>query len=503
MNNELQAILNYMEKERGLDREILIQAVEYALQSASRKNLARNKDVRIEIDRKTYDIKAFAKKLVVEDVTHADEEVLFADALEIDPAAELGEFTEVEVTPRDFGRIAAQTAKQAIIQRIRQAEKDVVYEEYKDRVGDIVSGSVRQFNRSDIVIDLGRAEALLPSNERVPTEEYQIGDRIRAYVLDVRSESAGPGVVLSRSHPNFVRTLFELEVSEINDGIVEIKGIAREAGYRTKIAVLSHDEKVDPVGACVGMRGMRVKNIVRELSGEKIDIIRWSDDTRTYVANALSPAKLAKVTIDENDPGLVHVVADADQLSLAIGKRGQNVRLTAKLLGLKVDIQKDEQEADFEKQLAEAVEALAVVEGIGPVNAQALVTVGFLTVDGILAAEVSELAEMTGLELDVAQTIHDAAMGVKPVSAAADTEAEAASEVDAHAEAEALPEAIVEVEAEAEAEPTTEAEAETTPVEESPLEEAAIPDEATGDVTPAEAEAAEEVAASDDKEEKA
>ncbi len=457
MNNELQAILNYMEKERGLDREVLIQAVEYALQSASRKNLANNKDVRIAIDRKSYDIKAFAKKLVVEDVSRADEEILLAEALKVDRAAELGEFIEVEVTPRNFGRIAAQTAKQAIIQRIRAAEKEVVFDEYKDRVGDIVSGSVRQFLRSDILVDLGRAEAILPANERVPTEEYQIGDRIRAYVLDVRSESAGPGVVLSRSHPNFVRALFEIEVSEIGDGIVEIKGIAREPGYRTKIAVLSHDEKVDPVGACVGMRGMRVKNIVRELSGEKIDIIRWSDDTRTYIANALSPAKLAKVEIDEQDPNLVHVVADADQLSLAIGKRGQNVRLTAKLLGMKVDIQKDQQEADFEKQLAEAVEALAAVEGIGPENAQALVTGGFLTVDGILAAEIADIAETTGLELDVVGAIYEAASKVKPVSETAedaaagdtgDAEVEAAADAE-EPQADEAPGADTEAETEA------------------------------------------------------
>ncbi len=462
MNNELQAILNYMEKERGLDREVLIQAVEYALQSASRKNLAKNKDVRIAIDRNTYDIKAFAKKLVVEDVSRADEEILEAEALKIDPAAEMGEFIEVEVTPRDFGRIAAQTAKQAIIQRIRAAEKEVVFDEYKDRVGDIVSGSVRQFIRSDILVDLGRAEAILPANERVPTEEYQIGDRIRAYVLDVRSASAGPGVVLSRSHPNFVRTLFELEVSEIGDGVVEIKGIAREPGYRTKIAVLSNDERVDPVGACVGMRGMRVKNIVRELSGEKIDIIRWSDDTRTYVANALSPAKLAKVTIDEKDPGLVHVVADADQLSLAIGKRGQNVRLTAKLLGMKVDIQKDEQEADFEKRLAEAVEALAAVDGIGPENARSLATGGYLTVDGILVADVSDIAEATGLDPEVAQTIYDAASQVTPVSedggaAVTDSGDEPlAEEEEAPAEAEALA-----AEPEGDEEPSAEAPGET------------------------------------------
>ena len=415
MNNELQAIISYMEKERGLDREVLIQAVEYALQSAARKGLAHDRELRIEIDRETYDIRAFARQLVVENPDPKNEEVSLQKARRIKPDIELGEMIEVEATPSNFGRIAAQTAKQAIIQRIRQAEKDVVYEEYKDRVGDIVSGTVRQFNRSDIIIDLGRAEALLPANERVPTEEYQVGDRIRAYVLDVRSESAGPSVILTRSHPNFVRTLFELEVSEISDKIVEIKGIAREPGYRTKIAVVSHDEKVDPVGACVGMRGMRVKNIVRELSGEKIDIIRWSDDVKTYVANALSPAKLAKVMTDEHDSKLVHVVADPDQLSLAIGKRGQNVRLTAKLLGMKIDIEKDEREFSFEEKVARAIENLAGIEGITREQAETLVGVGFLTVEGILASDIGGFEEMTGFDAATARHVYESAQATREV----------------------------------------------------------------------------------------
>ena len=329
MNNELVTILNYMEKDRGIDREILIQAVEYALQTAARRNLGSDEDVRIEIDRETCDIKAFSERLVVDSARPGEGEISLSRARKVKSDAQVDDMVEVEVTPSNFGRIAAQAAKQAILQKIRQAERDMVYEEYKDRVGDIVSGAVRQFNRSDIIVDLGRAEAVIPSKERVPTEEYQVGDRIRGYVIDVQKSTSGPGVILSRSHPNFVMKLFELEVSEIVDGVVEVKGIAREPGYRTKIAVVSHDEKVDPVGACVGMRGIRVKNIVRELSGEKIDIIRWSDDVKTYVTNALSPAKLLKVTIDENMSNLVHVVADVEQLSLAIGKRGQNVRLMA------------------------------------------------------------------------------------------------------------------------------------------------------------------------------
>ena len=409
MNNELIAILNYMEKERGIDREILIEAVEFALQSAARKSAASDEDLRVSIDRTTCDIKAYAMRLIVDAPKAEADEITLADARKTHPEAQVGEEIEVEVTPANLGRIAAQTAKQAITQRIRQAEREIVFDEYKDRVGDIVSGAVRQFNRSDIIIDLGRAEAVLPSRERVPTEEYQIGDRVRAYVVSVQNNQTGPAIMLSRSHPDFVRRLFELEVSEISDGIVEIKGIAREPGYRTKIAVVSHDAKVDPVGACVGMRGMRVKNIVRELSGEKIDIIRWSDDVKTYVINALSPARLAKVEIHESDAEhVIHVIADPDQLSLAIGKRGQNVRLSAKLIGWKIDIHKDESAISFEEKVSLAIEHLAEIEGISPEMAQALVGAGFLTPEGILAAEAEDLAEMLDIDIEEAQALYAA-----------------------------------------------------------------------------------------------
>ncbi len=408
MNSELQTILSYMEKDRGIDREILIEAVEFALQSAARKNYGENQDLRVEIDRESCEIKAYSTVRVVE--SEAKEgELTLEKAQKIKPGVAPDDEIEIEVTPTNFGRIAAQTAKQAILQKIRQAERDIVFDEYKDRAGDIVSGSVRQFNRSDIIVDLGRAEAIIPAKERVPTEEYQIGDRIRGFVLEVQPNAMGPAIVLSRSHPNFVLKLFELEVSEIADKVVEVKGIAREPGYRTKIAVVSNDEKVDPVGACVGMRGMRVKNIVRELSGEKIDIIRWSEDPKTYVTNALSPAKLRKVDLDEEQPGLIHVVADAEQLSLAIGKRGQNVRLSAKLIGMKIDIHKDESQVTFEEKVARAIENLATVEGIDEETAQALVNSGFLTIEGILAAEVQDIADAVEIEVDAAQAIYDAA----------------------------------------------------------------------------------------------
>jgi len=409
MNNELLNVLSYMEKERGLDREVLIKAVEDALRSASRKSLGLEEDLRIEIDRKTCQIRAYSSAIVVDKASAGAGEITLSKARKIKPDAKAGDTLETEVKTRELGRIAAQTAKQAIIQRIRQAERDVMFDEYKDRIGDIVNGAVRQFNRSDIVVDLGRAEGILPANERVPTEEYQIGDRIRAFVLNVQHDSAGPAILLSRSHPDFVRRLFALEVSEIADGVVEVKAIAREAGYRTKIAVLSHDAKVDPVGACVGMRGMRVKNIVRELSGEKIDIIRWSEDMKTYVTNALSPAKLSKITTDPDNPRLIHVVVDADQLSLAIGKRGQNVRLTSKLVGLKVDIQRDESAVSFEEKVAKAIDVLATVENITHDEADHLVKAGFLTVEGILAVEAEELREMTGFDADTAKRIYEAA----------------------------------------------------------------------------------------------
>lgn len=410
MNNELAAILNYMEKERGIDREVLISAVEYALQSASRRIVGGDKELRIEIDRESHDIRSFATVTVVEKGQSEYEDVSLSKALKIKPDAKIGDVIEIEVKPKSLGRIAAQTAKQAIIQRIRQAEREMVYEEYKDRVGDIVSGAVRQFNRSDIVVDMGRGEALLPARERVPTEEYQVGDRIRAYLLSVDSTQAGPSIILSRSHPDFVQALFSLEVSEIADGVVEIKGIAREPGYRTKIAVASNDEKVDPVGACVGMRGIRVKNIVRELSGEKIDIIRWSEDIKTYAINSLSPAKLSKVWLDDEVPHLIHVVTDAEQLSLAIGKRGQNVRLSAKLLGWKIDIQKDEADVSFEEKVAKAVGNLAAIDNISEEDARTLVNSGFLTIEGILAAEVADIAETTGFDEEKAKAISEAAI---------------------------------------------------------------------------------------------
>jgi N utilization substance protein A len=409
MNSELSAVVEYMERERGVDRETIIEAIESALQNAANKTMADAEDLRVVISRETLDIKAFATKKVVVAVDDRYNEVSLAEARRTNPDAQLDEMIEIESTPRNFGRIAAQTAKQTILQKIRQAEKSRIFEDYKNRTGEIVTGTVRRFERSTVVVELDHgAEGVMPSKERVPTEEYEVGERIRAYIVAIKDREAGPEILLSRAHPDFVRRLFELEVSEIADGTMEIRGIAREAGYRSKVAVISHDERVDPVGACVGIRGMRVKNIVRELNGEKIDIVRWSDDTKTLVINALAPAKLKHVEADE-PTHTVTVTVDADQLSLAIGKRGQNARLTSKLIGWRVDIQKDEEAMNFEERVAAAVSGLVAVEGIGEDWAEKLVYAGFLTIEGIMAADLSDLEEIEDVTPEQAQALWSAA----------------------------------------------------------------------------------------------
>ncbi|MEI7850534.1 MAG: transcription termination factor NusA [Kiritimatiellales bacterium] len=409
MNSELSAVVEYMERERGVDRETIIGAIESALQNAANKSMADAEDLRVEISRETLDIKAFARKKVVMSVNDRYNEVSLAEARRTNPAAQLDEMIEIESTPRNFGRIAAQTAKQTILQKIRQAEKSRIFEDYKNRTGEIVTGTVRRFERSTVVVELDHgAEGIMPSKERVPTEEYEVGERIRAYIVAIKERESGPEILLSRAHPDFVRRLFELEVSEIADGTMEIRGIAREAGYRSKVAVISHDERVDPVGACVGIRGMRVKNIVRELNGEKIDIVRWSEDIKTLVTNALAPAKLK--TVDADEPThTVTVTVDADQLSLAIGKRGQNARLTSKLIGWRVDIQKDEEAMNFEERVAAAVSGLAAVEGIGEEWAEKLVYAGFLTIEGVMAADLSDLQEIEDVTPEQAQALWSAA----------------------------------------------------------------------------------------------
>jgi N utilization substance protein A len=368
--------------------------VQEALLSAAKKAVGAARELRVEIDPKNGDIRAFAKLIVSEKVISKHDQLSVFDARRIKADAQVGEEVEVEVTPAGFGRIASQYAKQALMQHIRRAEKALIFTEFKDRVGDIISGTVRRFDRSDVLVDLGKYEALLPNKERVPTEEYQVGERIRCYVKAVEQGPHGPDIILSRADPRFVIKLFQLEVSEINDGTIEIKGIAREAGFRTKLAVWTRDEKVDPVGACVGLRGQRVKNIVRELNNEKVDIIKWSPNVREFITNALNPAKLKSFEINEASHR-VRIITSEDQLSLAIGKRGQNARLTAKLTGWQVDIEGEVVATKgFDEKVAEAVELLAAIPGILREQADALVHAGLTRLEDLLQADVSDLSDI-------------------------------------------------------------------------------------------------------------
>ena len=412
MNAEFIASMEYWEREKGLDREILISAVEDAMVSAAKRAVGPARELRCEIDRKDGDIRAFASLIVVERVTDKQSEISLESALRHKPSAQLDEELEVEVTPKNFGWIASQNAKQALMQAIRRAEKALIYSEFKDRVGDIVSGEVRGFDRSDVLVDLGKFEALLPNRERVPTEEYQRGERIRCLVKAVQGSDSNSEIILSRRDSNFVLKLFQLEVSEINDGTIEVKAIAREPGFRTKLAVHSRDEKVDPVGACVGLRGQRVKNIVRELNNEKIDIIRWDTDIETYVTNSLAPAQIKRLEV-EQDRKRIHILVDPDQLSLAIGRRGQNARLTSILTGWQIDIDPEQEvRVGFEEQVAGAVDALAAIPGIEKEQADALVHAGLLTLDALIGVEAGDLVDIPGLE-DHAESVQAAARAEK------------------------------------------------------------------------------------------
>ena len=394
MNADFLAVLEFWEREKGIGRDVLLAAVQESLLAAAKKAVGPARELRVDINQKSGEIKALAKLIVAEKVISKHDQISVTEARRFKADAQIGDEVEVEVTPTDFGRIASQYAKQALMQQIRKAEKQLIFSEFKDRVGDIVSGTVRRFDRSDVYVDLGKYEALLPNRERVPTEEYQVGERIRCYVKAVEQGPHGPEIILSRADPRFVLKLFQLEVSEINDGTIEIKAVAREPGLRTKLAVYTRDEKVDPVGACVGLRGQRVKNIVRELNNEKVDIIRWSSNVRDFVTNALAPAKLKAFDINEASRR-VRILVSEDQLSLAIGKRGQNARLTAKLTGWQVDIEPEVVVTKgFDEKVAEAVESLAAVPGISREQADALVHHGMTRLEDLAQADESDLAEI-------------------------------------------------------------------------------------------------------------
>ena len=372
MNKEFIQAIEDLEKERHISKDILIEAIESALVSAYKKNYGTSQNVRVDIDQETGDINVYMRMDVVEEIEDELTQLSLEEAREIDPRYEVVDIVEYQVTPRDFGRIAAQTAKQVVVQRIREAERGMIFDDFITRQGEIVTGTVQRISNETLFVNIGRTEGILSANEQVPGERYQVNDRLKVYIMDVKKTNKGPQVFLSRSHPGLVKRLFELEVPEIEDGTVEIRGIAREAGSRTKMAVYTEFENVDPVGSCVGTRGARVQAIVDELHGEKIDIIPWSEDPEQLISNVLSPAKVEKVIIEEDEEKIATVVVPDYQLSLAIGKEGQNVRLAARVSGWKIDIKSHTQyfgsedfvkvEDDFEDDVREADEEPAAAE---------------------------------------------------------------------------------------------------------------------------------------------
>lgn len=382
MNGELLSVLDYIEREKGIKREVLIEAVESALVSAARKVIPqKDEDIVVTLDGKTGSIKVFSGTK--------------------------------EITSAEFGRIAAQTAKQVIIQKIREAERNVIFEEFYTRKGSIVTGTVHRFEKGSIIVDLGRTEGMLPKAELIPRERYKQGEMVKAYVVEVEKTPKGPQILLSRKNEGIVKKLFELEVPEISDGIVEIKAISREAGDRSKVAVVSKDEKIDSVGACVGMRGQRVKNIVRELQGEKIDIVRYSDDIKEYVKAALSPAEVIEVKLN-NEAKKVEVLVDDEQLSLAIGKKGQNVRLASRLIGYEIDItSKTKPGKEREKEPKAAVLPISELPGVGKKILEALSKAGIKEIDDLIKVKLEDLIKIKGIGKKTAEKMLSAANELK------------------------------------------------------------------------------------------
>lgn len=362
MLGNLNHIIDQVVKDKGIDRGVLIEALESAVLSAANKKFRNTRDLEAHFNSDIGEVEVFEFVTVVDEVFDSYKEIDIAEAREVDPEVEVGDSLGMMLEAGNFSRIAAQTAKQVIIQKVREAEREGVFNEFKDRVGEVVNGIVRRYERGDLIVDLGRAEALLPSREQAPRENYRQSDRVRAYISEVKMSSKGPQIILSRTHPGLLISLFKSEVPEVAEGIVEIKAAVREPGSRAKIAVVSHDVDVDPVGACVGMRGSRVQNVVTELRGERIDIIPWTPDNARFACAALAPAEVSRVYIDEEESALEIIVPD-DQLSLAIGKKGQNVRLAAKLIGWKIDIKSESSALEEEQQ--EAVKADVAENGNG------------------------------------------------------------------------------------------------------------------------------------------
>ncbi len=439
MITELSRVIDSVVKDKGVSKDETIRAVEEAVLSAAEKLYrmrGKNKELEVQYNEEKGEVEIFEFKEVVDEVKDPDLEISLEEAKKLDPEAEIGDMLGVKISP-EFSRIAIQNAKQKILQKIKEAEGKVIFEEFIDRKGQLIGGIVRRIERKNVIVDLGRTEAILPPQEQVPREYYRPKERIRAILLDILETRRGPQLILSRSHPDFVRKLFESEVPEIADHIVEIKSIARDPGSRTKIAVASNDPDVDPVGACVGMRGSRVQNIIQELRGEKIDIVPWSSDPAKYVCNALSPARVNKVIIDENNKSM-EVIVDDDQLSLAIGRRGQNVRLASQLIGWKIDIKTESQ---VKKEQQEVISVLMSLPTINEMTANLLYNEGFRNLEDIAFADVDVLMRVADIESreDAIKIQNAARLALKdrlehmsveklPQQSAADSEEETVSE---------------------------------------------------------------------------
>jgi N utilization substance protein A len=404
MNRELIMVIEQLGREKGIDKEILFEALESALLSAARKSVTAGDNIRLEIDRKTGALRVYGRKKVVEEVTDPANEISLAEARGLNAEADVDDELEQELPPLELGRIAAQTAKQVILQRVRDAEREGIYAEFVGKEGQIIRGVVHRIEKRNVILEIGKAEAILPEREQIPGERYNPGDRIRAFVLEVRRTAKGPQISLSRTHPGYLARLFETEIPEIQEGIVIVKATAREAGERAKVAVASTKRDVDPIGACVGLRGTRIQVISKELRGEKIDIIEWSHDPATFVARALSPAKVSSVVIEpatepEGQPAALVVVPD-NQLSLAIGKKGQNARLAAKLTGMRIDI-KSESEVESERALADedarGRAALAGLADVTPAQVEALLGAGLTSPVAVVRAGVEKLQAVPGI----------------------------------------------------------------------------------------------------------
>jgi len=406
-NFNLMSVIEQVGKEKNIERDVLVSALEAAMLSAARKKHGPNADLEARFNPDVGEVEVYEFRRIVKEVVNTDTEISFQDALKLDPDLTedaLGEDLGIKLDSKEFGRIAAQNAKQIIVQRVREAERTMVFDEYKDRKGELVTGILRRFERGAMIVDLGRAEAVVPMREQMQKDSFRVGDRVMAYVLDVLEAARGAQIVLSRTHPNMVVKLFEQEVPEIGEGVVSIEGVAREPGFRSKIAVRSSDSDVDPVGACVGMKGARVQAVVQELRGEKIDIVPFDQDEARFVCNALAPAEVTRVLINEGEHSMQIVVPD-DQLSLAIGRRGQNVRLAAELSGWKIDIHSESKVAD-ERELAGA--SMSRVEGLTEFQIQTLYNHGFRRAEDIANADEALLASMPGIGDSVAALIEKA-----------------------------------------------------------------------------------------------